>query len=276
MPTAAGPIEAAVVGAGPAVLLVHGTPGSWRQLEPLADALMAGHTAVLVSRPGYGATPLGAGRTPDDQADAYAALLDAMAFDRVAVVGVSGGGPSAAAFAARHPDRTAALVLCCPLAVDRFPVGLAMRVAALPGVGEMLTALMRTRRRRTLSDPTALEKLMRSELSPAEADGLDDDMRAAMVRFYRSHLDAPPGLAGFRNDLAQVRAGHRLVGDVTALTLVLHGDADTVVPVEHGRAYADAIAGSTFEVLAGASHGFLLTRSAGATPRLVRFIEEHP
>jgi pimeloyl-ACP methyl ester carboxylesterase len=97
-----------------------------------------------------------------------------------------------------------------------------------------------------------------------------------MVRFYRSHLDAPPGLAGFRNDLAQVRAGHRLVGDVTAPTLVLHGDADTVVPVEHGRAYADAIAGSTFEVLAGASHGFLLTRSAGAMPRLVRFIEEHP
>jgi pimeloyl-ACP methyl ester carboxylesterase len=274
--TAVGPVEAAVVGAGPVVLLVHGTPGSWRQLAPLADDLVPGHTVVLPSRPGYGATPLAAGRTPDEQADAYAGLLDALAVDRAAVVGVSGGGPSAAAFAARHAGRTSALVLCCPLAVDRFGVPPAMRVAALPGVGEALTALARRSRRRMLADPAALERRMRAELSPTEAAALDDDQRAAMVRFYRSHLDAPPGLAGFRNDLAQARAGRGLPANVLAPTLVLHGDADTVVPVDHGRAYADAIAGSRLEVLADASHGFLLTRPTEVVPGLVRFIEEHP
>ena len=39
--TSTGPVEAAVSGAGPAVVLVHGSPGSWRQLVPVAEDLSA-------------------------------------------------------------------------------------------------------------------------------------------------------------------------------------------------------------------------------------------
>jgi pimeloyl-ACP methyl ester carboxylesterase len=273
--TAVGPVEAAVMGSGPAVVLVHGTPGSWRQLVPVADDLAGAHTVVLPSRPGYGATPLAAGRTPSQQAAAYAALLDALGLERAAVVGVSGGGPSAAAFAADHPDRTSALVLCCPLALDRFAVPAALRLALAPGLGEVLTALDRARRRRRLADAAALEQAIRRELSPAELADLDDDLRAAVVRFLRSHLDAPAGLRGFRNDLAQARARTPIAGPVAAPTLVLHGDADTVVPESHGRAYADAVPGAAFETVGGAGHGFLLTRRAVVLPLLAHFLEEH-
>jgi pimeloyl-ACP methyl ester carboxylesterase len=270
--TAVGPVEAAVAGAGPAVLLVHGTPGSWRQLVPVAEDLAAEHTVVLPSRPGYGATPISLGRSPAEQAAAYAALLDAVAVEEAAVVGVSGGGPSAAAFAARYPLRTRAVVLCCPLAPDRFRLPAALRFALLPGVGEMLTSLARRRRRRQLRDPAALERLIRRELTPAELQTLDDGLRAEVERFLRSHLDAPPGLAGFRGDVAQVRGAVSLPTGVTAPTLVLHGDADTVVPLDHGRAYAEGIAGGRMEVLHGAGHGFLLNRRAEVLPDLIRFI----
>lgn len=273
--TSTGPVEAAVSGAGPAVVLVHGSPGSWRQLVPVAEDLSAAFTVVVPSRPGYGCTPVDAGRTPDEQAAVYAGLLDAVAVERAAVVGVSGGAPSAAAFAARHPDRTDALVLCCPLALDRYPVPAALRAALLPGVGEVLTALDRWRRRRRMADPAARERAVRRELSTAELASLDDQLQAAVTRFLQSHLDAPAGLPGFRNDVSQARAATPIATAVSAPTLVLHGDADAVVPVEHGSAYASAIPGSTFEVLRGAGHGFLLTRRSEVVPRLVRFVQEH-
>jgi 2-hydroxy-6-oxonona-2,4-dienedioate hydrolase len=270
--TAVGAVEAAVAGSGPAVVLVHGLPGSWRQLVPLAEDLAADHTVVLPSRPGYGATPLTTGRTYDEHAAAYSALLDALGISRAAIVGVSGGGPSAAAFAATRPDRTTALVLACPLAPDRIRIPRGIRLAALPGVGEAASAVFRARRRRQLAQPDALERLIRSELSPAELKGLDDTVRADMVRFFRSHLDAPSGLAGLRNDVAQARGATPFSRPVSAPTLVIHGDADAVVPLDHARAYAAAIPGSTLEIIEGASHGFLLTRRAEVVPRLADFI----
>ena len=46
---------------------------------------------------------------------------------------------------------------------------------------------------------------------------------------------------------------HRL-GEVTAPTLVIHGDEDPILPLDHGRAIAEAIAGATLLVLEGAGH----------------------
>ena len=270
--TGAGPVEAAVTGAGTGVLLIHGMPGSWRQLVPLAEDLAPVHTMVLPSRPGYGATPLAVGRTYDEQAAAYAALLDAVAVDTVAVVGVSGGAPSAAVFAARYPERTRALVLACPLAPDRFAIPALMRVAFLPVLGEALSTAARWRRRRQLADPSALEELIVKELTPVELAVLDDAGRRDFERFLRSHLEAPPGLAGFRNDMAQGRRARPFAGKVVAPTLVQHGDADTVVPLDHAQAYARAIPGAELDVLSGAGHGFLLSRRAEAVPRIACFI----
>lgn len=66
---------------------------------------------IIPSRPGYLRTPLSVGRTPREPAEAFAALLDILKIDKVAVLGGSGGGPSAIGFAARYPDRCVAFVL---------------------------------------------------------------------------------------------------------------------------------------------------------------------
>jgi pimeloyl-ACP methyl ester carboxylesterase len=50
------------------------------------------------------------------QADAYVCLLNALQLDKVAVLGVSAGGPSAMQLCLRHPGRCSAMVLGVPLA----------------------------------------------------------------------------------------------------------------------------------------------------------------
>jgi pimeloyl-ACP methyl ester carboxylesterase len=90
----------------------------------MAEPLRASAFRVIApSRPGYLGTTLATGRSCVEQADALAAFLDALSLDRVAVLGVSGGGPSSYLLTARHPDRVSCLLevdsLCLPVAPSR-------------------------------------------------------------------------------------------------------------------------------------------------------------
>jgi len=273
--TAHGPIEVAQCGKGPAVVVVHGTPGSWRQAAGLALDLADRHTVVLPSRPGYGRTPLPTGRTPSEQARAYVGLLDALGVDTAAVVGISGGGPSAARLASLHPERTTALVLCCALAPHLMVPPTPMRVAlAVPRLAEVGTWVQRRALRRRLADAAAMQRRAEADLSPAERAQLADDpgLRQAIVNFHLTHLDAPPPVRGLRNDLQSIGfAPGGAAPDLRAVrapTLVLHGDADQVVPLMHGEFYASAIEGARLEVLPGAGHAFLITFRQESLDRL--------
>jgi len=95
--------------------------------EPFVEAGMG---SIAISRPGYLRTPISVGRTAEQQADAIAALLDALALEQVAAHGISGGGPAAIHFAARHPDRITALLLTCAVSVG-YPI-------IIPGWSKML------------------------------------------------------------------------------------------------------------------------------------------
>ncbi len=110
--TAKGPVEFTSVGTGPVILQVHGGATGCDQTLALSwDLHEAGFTILTPSRPGYLRTPLATGATPEEAADALAVLLDVLGIDRVAVMGTSGGGPTALQFALRHPRRVWGLVL---------------------------------------------------------------------------------------------------------------------------------------------------------------------
>ena len=112
-----GPIEYAEIGDGPPILLVHGAGGGYDQGLDLGMPLArSGFRVIAMSRFGYLRTPLPADASAVTQADAHAALLDALKIDRAAVMGASAGGPSAMQFALRHADRCSALVLLVPAA----------------------------------------------------------------------------------------------------------------------------------------------------------------
>jgi pimeloyl-ACP methyl ester carboxylesterase len=113
--TACGPIEYAVTGDGPLVLVVHGAGGGFDQgLDFGASLVERGFRVIAMSRFGYLRTPLPADASPAAQADAHACLLDALGIKRVAVAGASAGAPSSMQFALRHPRRITALVLLVP------------------------------------------------------------------------------------------------------------------------------------------------------------------
>jgi pimeloyl-ACP methyl ester carboxylesterase len=280
--TTRGRIEFARAGSrspGRAVMLVHGTPGSWRQAVPLAEDLADHYDVILPSRPGYGRTPLGTGRTFDEQADAYAALLDALGIDRCAMVGVSGGGPSSLAFAARHSQRTTALIQVCAVVAHLIRPARPLRLLKVPGLAEVLTPLARARARRQIRRPGAIEAELRRSLTSDEFARTERDprIRDDLVRFALSHQEAPAGIAGLRNDYAQVERARRSPGSpkVTSPALVMHGDVDTVVPLEHAQHHATAIPGARLVVYQNAGHVFSLTRREEATAEIRTFLAAH-
>lgn len=113
--TACGPIEYALLGAGPPLLVIHGAGGGIDQgLDFGAPIAARGFRVVAVSRFGYLRTPLPADASAEAQADAHACLLDTLGIARTAVLGASAGAPSAMQLALRHPERVGALVLLVP------------------------------------------------------------------------------------------------------------------------------------------------------------------
>ena len=109
--TSKGPIEYTLLGGGPIVLFCHGTSSncfSTNLAEPLAEA---GFSTLTPSRPGYGRTPISAGRSASQAADALIALLDSLQVQTCSLVAISGGGPTGIALAAGYPQRIQRLIL---------------------------------------------------------------------------------------------------------------------------------------------------------------------
>ncbi len=97
-------------GDGPVVLVHHGTPMSGLLFDPhVRDAEERGIRLIGYDRPGYGGSTPAPGRSVADVADDVRAIADAVEVERLAVWGISGGGPHALACAALASDRVAAV-----------------------------------------------------------------------------------------------------------------------------------------------------------------------
>ena len=107
-----GDIEYTSGGSGPDVLVIHGAGGGYDQGELLVQAVLEDKFHwITPSRFGYLRSTFHNGATWDDQARAYAYLLDKLGLKKVAVVALSQGGPSALLFAVLYPERVSSLTL---------------------------------------------------------------------------------------------------------------------------------------------------------------------
>jgi pimeloyl-ACP methyl ester carboxylesterase len=113
--TKCGQVEYARIGEGNPVLVVHGALGGFDQGLFLARSIAIPNSQIIsVSRFGFLRSPVPPNATLDTQADAFAALLDALEIQKATIFAVSAGSTSAIRFAARHPQRVSTLILLGP------------------------------------------------------------------------------------------------------------------------------------------------------------------
>ncbi len=178
-------------------------------------------------------------------------LLSALGHERVTVVGHSLGGGIAMQFAYQFPERCERLVLVSSGGLGR-EVHLLLRAAALPGADWVLP-LLTSRGMRGAGHAVAgvlrLGRIAPSGDVAVLARGfasLDSaGSRRAFLHTVRSVIDA----GGQR-----VSAQDRLHLAAVLPTLIVWGEKDSIIPVEHGRAAHDAMPGSRLEVFPGAGH----------------------
>lgn len=193
-------------------------------------------------------TNLGAGTVPytsEDVVDDAAAVLDAVGWDRAVVFGHSLGGVVAQRFALRHPGRVLGLV-----SFDAPPsdaVGLnALRYLRYGLLTRMATKRFPEGRDGDLAASLAIAKGMASPANPCDED-------AARTRIERGLDTGPRDMKALGRQLRARWHGPRL-REVTAPTLVLHGEDDPVIRTTAARAVARTIRGARLVVLDGVGH----------------------
>jgi pimeloyl-ACP methyl ester carboxylesterase len=237
-------------------VLVHGGTPNSRLLEPRDVALAERQDVRLISydRPGYGGSTRRPGRTVADCADDVRTIAAALGLERLAVWGISGGGPHALACAALLGDLVPAVaVLASPA-----PYG-APGLDFWEGMGELNVedyklmledpgaARAKTERDREellATGPRELAEMLRTLLTPVDAAALDDELAEFLVRSIQDGL--APGADGWWDDGAAdiVDWGFEIEA-ITTPVLLRHGREDRFVPFGHGEWLAGRIPGVT-------------------------------
>lgn len=256
--------------AGPPVLLVMGLGASMLWWDDGFCRLLAdrGRFAIRYDHRDTGRSiTYQPGRPEYTGADLVAdaaGVLDAYGIPSAHVVGVSAGGAFAQLLALDYPDRIRSLVL----------------ISTSPA----------TSPERSLPPPT---ERFGQFVSTTEVDWSDADSVIEYLVGYTRVLsgrerpfDEEPVREFVRRDIARARdfaaaQNHQVVSEgehsrgplslISAPTLVIHGTADPIFPLAHGKALADEIPGARLVTLPGAGHGV----HRADWPTIVAAVVEH-
>jgi pimeloyl-ACP methyl ester carboxylesterase len=202
--TALGPIEYLLEGIGPTILVLNG--GHCSRDTRLSHERLAqdGFSVLTPSRPGYDSTPSSVGKSAQAAADALAALLDTLQIKTVAVIGISAAGPTALAFAQRHPSRTRKLILESAMTTD-WDAQTKRRARLGFGRAEKVTwAFMHLLLKRF---PKLLIKILLHDLTVLKVDEVLKRLTEADLDFIKRMLQTSRSGTGFVNDIEH--RGHR-------------------------------------------------------------------
>jgi len=253
------------------VLFCHGLADSRLSAHWFAQAAaQLGLRLIAPDRPGTGGTdPRRLGRLVEWVEDA-ALVLDAMRIEAAALLGVSAGGPFAAAYAAGISSRVHSLTLVSPLGPPAWPtrgmapgerlsLEIARRAPAFSGwsLGR-LGALAR-------HWPRLFFRLAATAMPDIDSRALGQPgMRESFLTSYAEAFRR--GSWGVAQDLRVLtRPWGFELGSTKVPTSIHHGDADATVPLQHARLFAAAIPGAQVQIHPGHGHFSIL----GATRELL-------
>ncbi|MFP7569755.1 alpha/beta fold hydrolase [Marivita sp. S2033] len=254
---------------GRPVILIHGWPlssAAWEhQIDVLADA---GYHVIAYDRRGFGKSDRpGEGFDYDTLAADLSHLIETRDLNDVTLVGFSMGGGEVARYVGNHgQDRIKSLVFASAvppylLQTDDNPDGPLTQKAA----DEFKSALT--------SDRDAFFEDFTKDFFSAndELKVSEEERQKALALCKTSSEEAALGCmkawatTDFREDLKKIKSP----------TLVIHGDADGIVPIEgSGKRTHEMVAGSQMHVLKGAPHGCNVSHAEEFNKALVTFLEE--
>ena len=238
-------------GHGRTLLLIHGMAGSsatWRAIIP---QLSKNYRVIAPDLLGHGmsAKPRG-----DYSLGAFAVflrdLLDELGVDRATVIGQSLGGGIAMQFSHQHRDycERLALIGSGGLGPDLSPL---LRILSAPGAEFVLPIVA----------PQPVLNLGNKLGSWLTSAGIQAPRAGQMWYAYSSLSDARTRQAFLRTLRSVVDYRGQAVSALNKLhlaaglpTVLIWGDHDRIIPVEHAYAAHDALAGSRLEVLEGVGH----------------------
>jgi pimeloyl-ACP methyl ester carboxylesterase len=261
-----------IAGEGPPVVLVHGMLNSSSHWQAVALDLATEHTVIAPDLIGHGdsAAPRG-----DYSLGAHAAsirdLLTALGIERASIVGHSLGGGVAMQFFYQFPARVERLVLVSSGGLGH-EVSPMLRTAALPGVSATLSLAAHPRLLGALWDvgkrlrgagvrQGAYVQAVARALRPLERP----QAREAFLQTLRSVID----VRGQR-----VSATDRLYLLESMPTMIVWGERDHTIPLEHGRRAHEAIRNSRFRTLPRVAHFPHLEDPEGLAAVLREFLGE--
>lgn len=253
---------------GAPVMAFHGTPGSRLQLvfgdQP---ARAAGVRLLALDRPGYGLSSYHRRHRFEGWATDVARLADHLDLPRFAVLGVSIGGPHAAACGRFLPGRVSAAAIVsgvAPLAEPGSEAGMTAADAVLlrlvrrsPAMALPLFAAMATMDRRW---PERVLGMMEHNLGGPDAAMLRrPEVRAAILADLR-RSSRTTGKAIAQDYALMAHDWGFRPGDIAVPVHLWHGDADRDVPIAQAHRLAGAIPGAVLHECPGEGHLLIAAR----------------
>jgi pimeloyl-ACP methyl ester carboxylesterase len=236
-------------GAGPAVLLIHGLPGTAEDFEDVTP-LIHGHRTIAIDRPGFGFSTGGYfsfGR----QLQAVQELIERLRLGRPVLVGHSYGGTISLGYAEHHPGQVRGLVLVDAAAGrcsrhDDFLVRAQARFikfVELPGIAQVADATFSQLMRTAAATPQEDEAF-----SPAPVDPKHRH-RVLAISLKHGNLEAYSGEVLVAN--REIEAVNRSLGALRVPTVVIQGDHDKLVEPPCGRSIASSVPGARLQMVPG-------------------------
>jgi pimeloyl-ACP methyl ester carboxylesterase len=226
-------------GSGPAVALSHGTLMDRTMFDAQIAALQDRYRVIAFDH--RARTDRWQGDYDlDDLADDCVALLDELGIERCVLGGMSMGGFMALPLALRHPERLDGLILISSMAMaysDEERADIDEHLEQLERDGEVTEEFAAWERDLVMGVTTQREN-------------------PGLVRYWMDRWKTRPAgaVAGeFRSWMRKPDLMPRLA-EIDLPTLVIHGTEDAVLPIERGRAMADALPNARFVPIERAGH----------------------